>query len=136
MLKEILENLNLHPGRYECEKIGPDHLPNFVVKIGFADRFGNHDMYGYQAHTKKEAENDASLSVIRHLRRCYDIIVKDVNKREMLELRYEIENTKESNEELWKCHTETVRELSALKGKKKEKELVEELDSQVQLMIV
>ena len=37
--------------------------------------------------------------------------------------------TLKSNEELWKCHAKMVKELNELKGKMKEKELVEALDS-------
>ena len=46
----------------------------------------------------------------------------------MLELRYEIEDIKETNEELRKCRTETVNKLNELKEKMKEKKLVKELD--------
>ena len=129
MLKEILEKLNLPPARYECERFGSDHLPVFVMKIEFEDRLINHTMYSYQAYKKKkEIEKDVSLHVIRHLGKYYDIIVKDVNAKKMLEPRYEIKDIKKTNEVLWKCYIKTIKVLNELKEKMKKKEIVEEFD--------
>ena len=53
-------------------------------------------------HTKKEVENEAALHVIRHLQNFNNIIIKDVNGRELYKLKYELENLKDANEKLTK----------------------------------
>ena len=58
--------------------------------------------------------------MIRYLWRYYEIIIKVVNEKEIVELKYEIKDIKEANEELWKCHTEIVIELNELTEKMKE----------------
>lgn len=70
------------------------------MKLKFEDRFGDYEIYGSQAYIKKEAENDASLCVIRHLQRNYGIVIRDVNKKKLIELKYVIENLKEANDKL------------------------------------
>ena len=67
ILKEILKKLRLPAAVYECEKHSLDHQLCFVAKVKFTDEFGKHEQYGSKTYTKKEAENEAALRVIRHL---------------------------------------------------------------------
>ena len=55
---------------------------------------------GTRAYQRENAENDVSLSVIRHLGRYYDIVMKYANGKEIVEIKYEIEDIKEANEKL------------------------------------
>ncbi|KAH7655706.1 Double-stranded RNA-binding domain-containing protein [Dioscorea alata] len=129
MLKEILEKLNFPPPRYECERNGPYHLPNFVVIIRFEDKQGGHEICGPHAYTKKDAENDASMRVIKHLGQYYDIVMKDINEEKLVELKYEFKDLKEAYEELWKSLIETSKELKELKERMMNLDPKEELDS-------
>lgn len=36
---------------------------------------------------------------------------KDVNKKELFELKHDIEDLKEANQNLWKCLTEAIKKL-------------------------
>ena len=67
ILKEILEKLMLPAVSYECEKHSSDHQSCFVAKVKFEDKFGKYEQYGFKAYTKKEAENEVALRVMRHL---------------------------------------------------------------------
>ncbi|KAH7688990.1 Ribonuclease III protein [Dioscorea alata] len=129
MLKEILEKLNLPPPRYECEQNGPDHLPNFVVILRFEDKQESHEICGPRAYTKKDAENYASMRVIKHLGQYYDIVVKDINEKELVELKCKLEDLKEAYEELWKSLSETSKELKELKERIMDLDPEEELAS-------
>lgn len=54
---------------YECEWNGPSHLTNSIVKISFEGNLRSHEVCGHcgpRACTKKDAENDASIRVIKH----------------------------------------------------------------------
>lgn len=77
---------------------------------------------------KNEAKNDALLQVIRHIGNYYDIIVKDVNGKELVEHKHEVEDLREANEELWKCLTKTNKELNEIKVKMEERDPNEEFD--------
>ena len=100
IFKEILKKLRLPAAVYECEKYSPNHQLCFVSKVKFADEFGEHEQYEFKAYTKKEAENEAALHVIRHMQNFNNIIIKDVNERELYELKYELKDFKDANEKL------------------------------------
>ena len=102
ILKEILEKLRLPTAIYECEKHGQDHQPCFVAKVKFVDEFEEHEQYRFKAYTKKEAKNEVALHIIRHLQNFNIIIIKDVNERELHELKYELKDFKDANEKLAK----------------------------------
>ena len=119
ILKEILEKLRLPTAIYECEKHGQDHQPCFVVKVKFVDEFEEHEQYGFQAYTKKEARNETALRVIRHLQNFNNIIIKDVSERELHELKYELKDFKDANEKLAEKLDMITDELKKLKTKMK-----------------
>ena len=119
IFKEILEKLRLPDAVYECEKYSPDHQPCFVAKVKFADEFGEHEQYRFKAYTKTEAENEAALRVIRHMQDFNNIIIKDVSKRQLHELKYEIKDFKDANEKLAERLDMVTDELKELKTKMK-----------------
>ncbi len=80
ILKELLEKFRLPPAIYSYEKGCTDHQTSFLVRIDFEDKFERHTEYGYKAYTKKDAENDAALRMIRHFKWFHNVIIKDVNE--------------------------------------------------------
>lgn len=106
-------------------KIGPDHSPKFISKIKFEDKYGDHLIVGCEANNKNDAESGASFCGIKYFQINYDIIIKDINKKELEELKFAIKDLREANDELWKCHIETVKELNKLKDMR----IIEKVDS-------
>ena len=100
ILKKILEKLRLPATSYKYEKHGPDHRLCFVAKVKFENKFGKHKQYQFKAYTKKEAENEDALHVIRHLQNFYNIIIKDMSEKELYETNYELEYLKNTNKRL------------------------------------
>ena len=82
-LKKIIEKLKLLSARYGCERFSLNYPPSSAVKIKYEDKLGKHDQYGYKAYMKMKTENDAVLRVIRHLEKYYNVVMKDVNEREL-----------------------------------------------------
>lgn len=117
VLKEIMEKLRLPPAVYVCEQNGPDHNPSFTCKIIYEDSCGVHEQIGLEANTKKKAENYAALRAIKHLKNIYDVIIKDVNEKELRDVKYELEELKDINDILSSSLAMMTTELEELKNR-------------------
>ena len=114
-----MKKLRLPAVSYECEKHDPNHQPCFVGNVKVEDEFRKHEQYGCKSYTKKEAENEAALLVIRHLQNFNNIIIKDVSERKLYELKYELEDLQDANEKLTNRLIIVTNELKELKTKMK-----------------
>lgn len=66
--------------------------------------------------------------MLSHPEKYYYIVVKDENEKELFELKYDVEDLKEANEDLWKYFIEVNKELNELKMKKEERKPDEEFN--------
>ena len=73
LLKDLLEKLNLPPASFLYEKYGSDHNPTFVAYTNLDDGYRRHVIYRGKSSTEKEAQQEAVLKAIRHLRTMYDL---------------------------------------------------------------
>ena len=53
------------------------------------------------------------MQVIKHLEKIYNIVIKDVDERELYELKYKLEDLEDANDALWRSLAEVVNELKA-----------------------
>ena len=75
-----------------------NHLPVFIVKISIENKLGSHKQYRSKAYTKKGGWEWCYTTSDKDLGKYYDSFIKDVNKKELVELKHEVEELNKANE--------------------------------------
>lgn len=83
ILKEILEKLTLPPAIFECKKHGLDHDLIFLATVVLDDGHEKNRIFRSKESTKKGAEQVVILLRIEHLKGLCNIVIRDVNYREL-----------------------------------------------------